>query len=225
VVTFGAAMTVHELNFTNFHTFVQQNANIVVLASYSQAFNPLIAEHFRKRRPDVALCRLQLDIGATWFDTEARRALRRSHAWSDSAYYLICDRKFVASKAEMEETGIADAAIVGYALGAALGGGASQAQQMLQRHTATPVIAAFEAILAKRPAPRTPSAQPPKRDPYQVLGVSPGATEAEIDEARRQKILEYHPDLVMRAGPEMRALAATRTVEINVAWEQLRRRR
>lgn len=225
VVSFATAMSVRDLNFTNFHTFIQQNPKIVLLASYSQAFNPLIAEHFRTRRPEVAICRVQLDFGATWFEKDVRRDLRRPHAWSDSAYYLLCGGKFVASKAEMEETGVADTAILGYALGTAMAGGVSQAQEMVRRHTATPVIAAFEAVLAKLEASRPPSPQQPKRDPYEVLGLSAGATEAEIDEARRQKIREYHPDLVERAGPEMRALAASRTLEINLAREELRRRK
>ena len=125
----------------------------------------------------------------------------------------------------MEETGVADTAILGYALGTALAGGVSQAQEMVRRHTATPVIAAFEAVPAKLAASRPPQPQQPKRDPYEVLGLPASATEAELHEAHRQKIREYHPDLVVRAGPEMRALAASRTVEINLAWEQLRRRK
>lgn len=211
-------MSVYDLNFSNFHAFLQQNPKIVALASSSHAFNPVIARHFRTNRPDVALCRVQLEFGATWFDAEVRKGLRRAHAWHDSAYYLLCAGKFVAHHSGQTKN---DAAIVGFALGTALAGKAEEAQEMFRRHSATPVIASFEAVLAKQP-PALPAETPRDRDPHEVLGLRRGATEAEIDSAHRQKIREYHPDLVARAGPEMRNLAAARTVEINVARDALR---
>lgn len=54
-------------------------------------------------------------------------------------------------------------------------------------------------------------------DPYKVLGVNPGASEAEITKAYRKLAKKYHPDL--NPGDEN---AAKKMSEINEAYEQLK---
>ena len=58
---------------------------------------------------------------------------------------------------------------------------------------------------------------------YDVLGISPGATRAEIRAAYQRAIQEYHPDRVEGMAKELRELAEKRTKEINAAYEQLKR--
>ena len=54
-------------------------------------------------------------------------------------------------------------------------------------------------------------------DPYQVLGVSPNASEEEITKAYRKLAKKYHPDL--NPGDEQ---AAARMSEINAAYDQIK---
>jgi len=62
------------------------------------------------------------------------------------------------------------------------------------------------------------------RDPYDVLGVSKGASAVEIREAYRRLASQYHPDKVLHLGPEFRELAEIRFKEIQAAYQQLRSR-
>ncbi len=55
------------------------------------------------------------------------------------------------------------------------------------------------------------------QDPYQVLGVSPGASDAEIKQAYRRLAKKYHPD----RNPGDKA-AAQKMQEINAAYEQIK---
>lgn len=55
------------------------------------------------------------------------------------------------------------------------------------------------------------------RDPYSVLGVSPGSSEDEIKSAYRRLAKQYHPDLHPNDPG-----AAARMNEINAAYEQLK---
>ena len=54
------------------------------------------------------------------------------------------------------------------------------------------------------------------RDPYQVLGVSPSASAAEIKSAYRSLVKQHHPDAAESIGDD-----PERILEINAAWELL----
>ena len=58
------------------------------------------------------------------------------------------------------------------------------------------------------------------RDPYSVLGVSPGASEDEIKKAYKKLAKQYHPD-VTGNSPE----AERKMQEINAAYDELMNRR
>lgn len=68
---------------------------------------------------------------------------------------------------------------------------------------------------------------PPKRkldDAYAALGVSPGASDAEVKRAYRRLMSQNHPDkLASRGLPEsMRELAEEKTREINTAYDLIK---
>ena len=60
-------------------------------------------------------------------------------------------------------------------------------------------------------------------DPYQILGVDSSASAAAIQSAYRARIHEYHPDKVAHLGEELQKVAHRKTLEIQQAYEQLRR--
>lgn len=66
------------------------------------------------------------------------------------------------------------------------------------------------------PRPR----QAPK-DPYDILGVSPHASQEEIRSAYRKQANRYHPDKVAHLGTEFQELAEKRFKEIQEAYDQL----
>jgi hypothetical protein len=61
-----------------------------------------------------------------------------------------------------------------------------------------------------------------RRDPHDVLGVSPGASMAIIKRAWRRLAREHHPDLT-GDDPGLSRIATRRMAEINDAYESLRR--
>jgi DnaJ like chaperone protein len=61
------------------------------------------------------------------------------------------------------------------------------------------------------------------KDPYSVLGLSPGASREEIKAAYRRLAAKYHPDKVAHLGEEFREIAEQRFKEIQEAYQRLNR--
>lgn len=58
-------------------------------------------------------------------------------------------------------------------------------------------------------------------DHHAVLGLAPGASAAEIKQAYRAKVTQYHPDRVSTLPPEFQRLAEQKTIELRAAYEAL----
>lgn len=86
---------------------------------------------------------------------------------------------------------------------------------------------AFEDLKEKFKA--KPEASPPKsqapKDPYEVLGISRSATDAECKRAYHERAMKNAPDKVAQMDPEFQALANERLKDINVAWEAIKKQR
>lgn len=63
------------------------------------------------------------------------------------------------------------------------------------------------------------------KNPYEVLGIDLSASESEIAAAFKKLAQMYHPDKVAGLAPEYLEIAKQRMVEINVAYDTLRRKR
>jgi preprotein translocase subunit Sec63 len=58
------------------------------------------------------------------------------------------------------------------------------------------------------------------RQAFEILGIPPGRiTLADARAAYRTRIAEYHPDKVAHLGPELRELAAKKSLQINLAMQ------
>ncbi|SLM30739.1 putative DnaJ4 [Desulfamplus magnetovallimortis] len=62
------------------------------------------------------------------------------------------------------------------------------------------------------------------RSPYDVLGVSAGASRDEIVAAYRKAVKEYHPDRVAHLGKDLQELANQRFIEIREAYNKLNKK-
>ena len=62
-----------------------------------------------------------------------------------------------------------------------------------------------------------------RRDnPYAVQGLTSDASDAEIDQAYRRLISQYHPDKLAGVAPDLRRQAETKAGEINGAYDRIR---
>lgn len=62
-----------------------------------------------------------------------------------------------------------------------------------------------------------------RRDnPYAALGLTAEASDAELDQAYRRLISQYHPDKLAGAATELRRQAETRAGEINAAYDRIK---
>ena len=62
-------------------------------------------------------------------------------------------------------------------------------------------------------------------NPYRVFGLTRDASDAEIDQAYRRMISQYHPDKVASAAPELRQQAERKAREINSAYDRIKAQR
>ncbi len=60
---------------------------------------------------------------------------------------------------------------------------------------------------------------------YAVLGVTPDASDGEVDQAYRRLISQYHPDRLAGAAEELREQAERKAREINIAYDRIKARR
>ena len=61
-----------------------------------------------------------------------------------------------------------------------------------------------------------------RENPYAELGLAAEASDAEIDQAYRRLMSQYHPDKVAGAAPELREQAEKRSRAINAAYDRIR---
>lgn len=66
---------------------------------------------------------------------------------------------------------------------------------------------------------------PGRSAPYRALGLASDATDAEVDQAYRRLMSQYHPDKVAGAAAELREQAEKKAREINAAYDKIRKRR
>ena len=60
-----------------------------------------------------------------------------------------------------------------------------------------------------------------KKDPYQILEVTPNCKQDTIKQAYYRKLAEYHPDKVAHLGSDLQILAQKKTQAITWAYEVL----
>jgi uncharacterized membrane protein YkvA (DUF1232 family) len=68
-----------------------------------------------------------------------------------------------------------------------------------------------------------PAASEPAFDPYEVLGIPASASAEAIESAYKARMKEYHPDKVAHLGKELQELAHRKALEIQQAYQQLRK--
>ena len=68
-----------------------------------------------------------------------------------------------------------------------------------------------------------PAASEPAFDPYEVLGIPASASAETIQSAYKARMNEYHPDKVAHLGEELQELAHRKALEIQQAYQQLRK--
>ncbi len=72
----------------------------------------------------------------------------------------------------------------------------------------------------KNPAPKS---RPKKKTAHEILGLEPGAPWSRVQEAYKERIKKYHPDKVSHLGEEFSHLANEKFLEIQNAFETLKK--
>ncbi|TKR29654.1 J domain-containing protein [Luteimonas gilva] len=62
----------------------------------------------------------------------------------------------------------------------------------------------------------------PSDNPYRVFGLTDEASDAEIDQAYRRLISQYHPDRTGGLAEELRQQAEKKAREINAAYDRIK---
>ena len=62
-------------------------------------------------------------------------------------------------------------------------------------------------------------------NPYRVFGLDAEASDAELEQAYRRLISQYHPDRLQGAAPELRQQAEAKARELNAAYDRIRQLR
>ncbi len=60
-------------------------------------------------------------------------------------------------------------------------------------------------------------------DPYRILGIPKSSSQETIRSAYRSRMTEYHPDKVAHLGEELQKLAHRKVLEIQKAYQQLKK--
>ena len=66
---------------------------------------------------------------------------------------------------------------------------------------------------------------PVQDGPYRVLGLAPDATDAEVEQAYRRLIAQYHPDRLVGVAEDLRRQAEDKAGEINAAYDRIQKQR
>ena len=59
-------------------------------------------------------------------------------------------------------------------------------------------------------------------NPYRVFGLTSDASDAEVDQAYRRLISQYHPDKMAGAADDLRRQAERKAGEINAAYDRIK---
>ena len=61
-----------------------------------------------------------------------------------------------------------------------------------------------------------------RNNPYRIFDLTSDATDAEVDQAYRRLISQYHPDKMSGAAEELRRQADRKAGEINAAYDRIK---
>ncbi len=224
---------VQTVTHESFRAFLKRTRYaLALIAPKTQSFNEFVERHFRAEYPEqfsFGALDPSRDASQAWLVKHVEAAMHPKHRLARvvaPGYYLFRQGECLAyhdgTASPEEHMGAA----VGGLISLALGGSGGGVHRELAKRGAALLIDAFERVLgAAAPAATQGARAAPAQDPYAVLGVSPVASEEDIDAAYHKQILENHPDRVNTMGPVIRAAASEQTKAINAARDAIRKQR